>query len=235
MASHALLMQALRSFASVMGRSYDLIEMSFQLAERVTEALGVEGTGVSVADQSGDLKYVSATSEPIVTMEEIQEKIQEGPCVMAFRTQQPMVVADIADIEGWADYKETATELGLGAVIGYPLSYDGARLGALNIYASHPRSWTDDDLDVLGVFGDMAAAYLVRSSQLAESRELAKQLQGALDSRVLIEQAKGVLANEYGIGVDDAFERLRQHSQDQNLKLIEVSRRVVESGLKIAG
>ena len=235
MASNALLLQALRSFARVMGRSYDINEMSYQLGERVTEALGVEGTGVSVADKAGNLKFVAATSEPIVVIEEIQERIQEGPCVSAFRNQKPVVVGNIDDVDEWPAYKETATRLGLGAVVGLPLSYDGIRLGALNIYATEPREWTDDDLDILTVFADMATAYLVRGSQLAESRELANQLQSALDSRVLIEQAKGVLANEYGTTVDDAFERLRRHSQNHNTKLIDVCRAVVEQGMKIPG
>jgi GAF domain-containing protein len=233
MASQSLLMQALRSFASVMGRSYDMNEMSFELAQRVTDALGV--AGVSVADESGNLMYVSATSEPIVTMEEIQEKLQQGPCVTAFQTQEPMVVSDITSLDEWPDYKAVATELGMGAVVGFPLSYDSARLGALNIYAANPREWSDDDMDVLGVFGDMAAAYLVRTSQLAETRALARQLQEALDSRVLIEQAKGVLASQYGIGTDEAFERLRRHSQNHNQKLMDVARAVVDRGTRIAG
>ena len=233
MADHALLLQALRSFARVMGGSYDINEMSFHLGELVTEALGVEGTGLSVADKAGDLKFVAATNQQIVAVEEIQERTQEGPCVTAFRSQEPVLIANIDDFEEWPAYKETATNLGLGAVVGLPLSYDSVRLGALNIYAAEPREWTDDDLDILTVFADMATAYLVRSSQLAESRELANQLQAALDSRVLIEQAKGILANEYRITVDDAFERLRRHSQNHNTKLIEVCRAVVERGMKI--
>lgn len=233
MADHALLLQALRNFASVMGRSYDINAMSIQLGERVTEALGALGAGVSVAGTDGRLKFVTATSEKIVGIEEIQEKAQEGPCVVAFQSQQPVAVPDIQQAIEWPEYRETALELGLKAAVGYPLSYQDTRLGALDIYADERRQWSEDDLDVLGVFADMATAFLVRNAELAESRDMARQLEGALDSRVLIEQAKGVLANEYGITVDAAFDRLRRYSQDQNIKLTDVCAAVVDRGLRI--
>jgi GAF domain-containing protein len=233
LADYALLMQALRTFASDMGRSYDIIDMSYRVGERVTEALGVAGVGVSVGDATGDLKFVTATSERIIRIEQVQEKYQEGPCVSAFSSQRPMVIDEIASISDWPEYGRVARELKLHAVIGYPLSYEDFRVGALNVYAAEPRRWSSDDLDVLGVFADMATAYLVRTAELAESRELGKQLQGALDSRVLIEQAKGMLANEHGIGVDEAFQRLRGFSQDNNVTLVDVCRGVVNHGLKI--
>lgn len=233
MADYDLLVQALRNFASAMGKSYDIIEMSYQLGDRVTEALEVVGVGVSVADTDGNLKFVTASNEQIVALEEFQERHQVGPCVAAFISQEPVIVEDIEEADHWPGYKEVATELGLGAAIGYPLSHNGARLGALNVYAAEPRKWKDDDIDVLGVFADMATAYLIRTAELAESRELANQLHGALDSRVLIEQAKGVLANEHGISVDEAFGRLRCQSQDRNMKLTEVCRQVVNEGLRI--
>lgn len=226
-------MQALRSFATDMGRSYDIIEMSYRLGERVTEALGVAGAGVSVQDEAGDLKFVTATSEKIGLMEQVQEKHQQGPCVSALRTQRPLVVNDLGTVSDWPEYREVARELQLCAVVGYPLSHEELRLGALNVYSAETREWTNDDLDVLGVFADMATAYLVRTAQLAETRELAKQLQGALDSRVVIEQAKGMLANQHGIKVDEAFRRLRRHSQEHNMKLLEVCRLVVNHGLPI--
>jgi GAF domain-containing protein len=233
LADHALLLQALRRFAVVMGGSYDINEMSIQLGERLTEALGAAGAGVSVADEKGRLKFVTATSEQIVAIEEVQERLQRGPCVSAFESQEPVALGDIGGTARWPDYRDAALRLGLNAVVGYPLSYEGHRLGALNLYSADRRQWTDDDLDVIGVFADMSTAYLVRDAELAETRDLARQLQGALESRVMIEQAKGVLANEHGITVDEAFERLRRYSQDKNIKLYEVCVAVVEDDLRI--
>lgn len=233
MADHVLLLKALRDFASVMGRSYDLNAMSIELSERVTEALSAAGAGVSVVAADGRLKFVTATSEQIVGIEEIQEKTQVGPCVEAFQSQHPVAVTDIEQANQWPEYRAIALRLGLRAVVGFPVGNGDTKLGALNIYVDDKRQWSEDDLDVLGVFADMATAYLVRDAELAESRELAEQLQGALESRVTIEQAKGVLANEYGISVDAAFDRLRRYSQDNNAKLTDVCAAVVDEGLKI--
>ncbi len=171
MADHALLLQALRNFATAMGRSYDINEMSIRLSERVTEALGVEGAGVSVADQDGRLKFVTATSEKILGIEQVQEEFQQGPCVIAFKTQKPVALDSIENAAEWSAYKDAARRLGLKAVVGFPLGYENTRLGALNIYAAEERQWSDDDMDVLGVFADMATAYLVRDTELAESRD----------------------------------------------------------------
>jgi GAF domain-containing protein len=233
LSAYPLLLHALRRFASDMGRSYDIVDVSHRLGERVTEVLGVAGVGVSVGDSAGALKFVTATSEQINRIELIQDKFQEGPCVSAFRSQEPMVINDLGTISTWPDYKRTAKELQLHAVVGYPLRHREVRLGALDVYSAERKEWSDDDLDVLGVFADMATAYLVRLAELAESRDLAKQLQSALDSRVLIEQAKGMLANGHHIDVDEAFRRIRRYSQDHNLKLLAVCRLVVDDGLKI--
>lgn len=232
MSDHAVLLQALRNFATAMGGSYDINGMSIRLSERITEALGVEGAGVSVADQDGRLKFVAATSEKILEIERVQEEFQQGPCVIAFETQKPVTLESIESAPDWSAYRDVARRLGLKAVVGFPLGYENTRLGALNIYASVEREWSDDDLDVLGVFADMATAYLVRNTELAETKDLAKQLQSALDSRVIIEQAKGVLANEYAISVDEAFDRIRRHSQENNVKLSEVCAAIVETGFK---
>jgi GAF domain-containing protein len=232
MANQDLLLQALKSFAVAMGGSYDINEMAYELSFRVAEALGVAGAGVSIADAGGELKFVTATDERIVKIEQAQEQAQEGPCVTAYLTQQPVAISDIQDVQDWAAYATTAEQLDLQAVVGYPMSYDSERLGALNIYHDQRRDWADEDLDIIGVFANMATAYLVRVTELAESRQLAKQLQEALDSRVVIEQAKGILAAEYQITVDEAFQRLRQHSQDNNLKLTEVCNAVVNMKLR---
>jgi GAF domain-containing protein len=234
MADHALLLQALRSFAVTMGGSYDLTEMCYELSDRAAEAVGADGAGVSVVDASGILKFVTASNDLIVQMEEIQEKAQQGPCVAAFSSQEPVAVTGMGEIQEWPDYAEVAERLGISAVVGFPLSYNDHRLGAVNVYSLELRRWSAEDLDVLGVFADMATAYLVRTSELAEARQLSQQLQGALDSRVIVEQAKGLLAGELGISVDEAFDRLRSHSRSNNRRLTDVAHEVVHEAFRIS-
>lgn len=177
------------------------------------QILGADGAGVSVTDREGNLKFVAATSQPVVAIEQVQEKTQEGPCVSAFTSQTAVVVSDISDRTEWTSYTHKAQELGLAAVVGFPLRYGDRSLGAMNVYSFQPREWTDDDLDILQVFADMATAYLSRASELAEAKQLADQLQGALNSRIVIEQAKGIVAAQQGITVDRAFELIRAYSR----------------------
>lgn len=233
MADHDLLLQTLRSFAVTMGGSYEIAEMCYEMCDRTVQVLAATGAGVSVADRDGDLKFVTATTDQVVEMEEVQEKSQEGPCVSAFTSQRPVVIGDIRQNGQWPQYVEAADRLGLRAVVGYPLQYKDTRLGALNLYDAETRHWTDEDLDVLGVFADMATAYLVRTSELVEARQLASQLQGALDSRILIEQAKGLVAGDHGISPDQAFTLLRDHSRNHRIKLADVCNAVVNMALRI--
>lgn len=234
MADQSLLLDALRSFAQAMGRSYEITEMCYELCDRSAEALSATGAGVSVAGEEGLLRFVTATSEEIRRLEEVQESTQEGPCVEAFVSRKPVVVPDIRDVEAWPAYKRLAAEFPHRAVVGYPLHHGNRALGAFNVYNAEVREWSEEDLDTLGVFADMATAYLVRTAELAEARQLAGQLQTALDSRVLIEQAKGMLAGERRISVDEAFDLLREHSRENNIRLVDVCQEVVNMGLRIS-
>ena len=220
MADQALLLQALRSFAAAMKRSDHVTEMCYELCDRTVDVLSATGAGVSVVDDTDVLRFVTASDERILSIEEIQESSQTGPCVTAYQTRQPVPVSDINAHPEWPAYRARAEELQLRSVVGFPLVNDGRGLGALNVYNEDTRDWTEDDLDVLGVLADMATAFLVRVSAMLEARQLPDQLQVALDSRVIIEQAKGMLAGEHGISLDDAFARLRNQSRRTNVKKI---------------
>ncbi len=187
------LLQALRSFAVAMGGSYDFTEMSYELCDRTVKVLSASGAGVSVPDERGDLKFITATDQTIVEFEEAQEKAQEGPCVTSFTSQQPVVIPDVQLNNCWPAYSAVISHLKMHAVVGYPVTYGGRRLGALNVYNADPREWNDDDLDVLGVLAHMAVAYLLRASELAEARQLAAQLQTAPDSRVSLSKPREFL------------------------------------------
>ncbi|HXV70058.1 MAG TPA: GAF domain-containing protein [Acidimicrobiia bacterium] len=102
------------------GDSYDITEVCLELSEQVANILDVSGAGVSVADHRGDLRFVTATSEPIVIVEQAQEESQQGPCRLAFETQEPVLIEDMGDTE-WTAYATVARQHGLRAVIGYPL------------------------------------------------------------------------------------------------------------------
>ena len=225
--------RVLLSFVSAMSRTYDLTDMYYELCEKATEVLGVTGAGVAVADESGKLRFVTGTSDQIVQMEKVQEENQEGPCMTAFQQQRPVMIEDIQEVEQWLGYKAAARQLHVRSVMGFPLSFDSKRLGALNIYHQEPRSWTEKDVRICSALAEMATAYLVRASELQQVRQVNQQLQNALESRIVIEQAKGLLAGERGVDLDKAFEILRAHARHNSILLKDVATAVVKMGLRI--
>lgn len=225
---------ALRRFAATMAHSYDRNEVCYEVCEHVTEVLDASGAGVAVASDD-ELRAVAGSDERIVAMEEVQDRTQQGPCAEAFRTQEPILVDDLRAETRWPEYRSVAERVGLRGVVGFPLALGPSRLGALNVYTESPRSWSQADLAPVAVFADMATAYLVRASELQEASRVAEQLQGALDSRVIIEQAKGMVANELHIDVGRAFDVIRRHARNNGVRLSDLADAIVNMGLRIPG
>ena len=228
------LTKALRSFVASMTRGYDLSEMCLQLCEHSVEVLGAHGAGVSVADEEGALRYVTATDASATHVERVQERFQDGPCKTAYKTQEVVVVQDIEEETAWPQYRVAAMEVGYSSVLGIPLRSGEHALGALNVYHLGTRAWDEGDLDMASVLADMATAYLSRASELEQAHKLTAQLQAALDSRVVIEQAKGMIASELQIDVDDAFELLRDHARSNGARLSDLAQDVIERKLTAA-
>jgi GAF domain-containing protein len=228
-----LLTRVLGEFARTLAGRFDVSEVLYRLSEHVIEILGVEGTGVSVVDKEGKLRPVTAPNELTRQLESCEEEHQQGPCVDAFHQGDVVVVADLAGYaERWPEWCREADRLGVQAVLGIPLLVRDESLGAMNIYSSEPRQWRDSEVRVARVLCDIAASYVSNASDLDEAQRTAEQLQEALDSRIIIEQAKGVLAAEQRISVDDAFQILRDHSRRHGASLRSVAEAVVNLGLR---
>ncbi len=231
MTDRSELLDALTRFAHSMAVDYDVGDVLYRLTDEVTAVLAVAGAGISVADPDGRLRYAAASDDVVIELERVQERTQVGPCATAFRTQEPVLVTDVATRVDWPDYRDVAIAQGACSVMGIPLGLGGERFGAVNIYDHDPREWTQEELVSARVLGDMAAGYLLRAS-LEESRRLADQLQEALSTRIVIEQAKGLVAGALGIDVDRAFTVLRDHARANNATLRVVAQAVVEDGFR---
>jgi GAF domain-containing protein len=225
------LIPTLAAFARSMTESYDVDEALSRLGEVLAEVLGVTGVGISVTDPDGLLRYTTATNELVAEIERVQEEAQRGPCYEAFQIHRPVLVADIDERPDWAEFRDAARRLGLCSVAGVPMSVRRDVLGAVNLYETKFRSWTPEDIEIASLFADMAAGYLLHSA-LEASRRLAEQLQSALDSRIVIEQAKGVLANEWHVDVDEAFGHLRRHVRSMGMTLQEAAVAVVNGSFR---
>jgi GAF domain-containing protein len=233
MYDHQLFVRTLSDFTRVLLTPYDIHTALGELADRVTDVLGLAGSGVSLA--RGDrLEFGTAYGSAIAEVERTQERFQAGPCVTAFKTGKIVAVTDVAACtDEWPDYCAAAKRAGISAVASLPMRLDETEpsVGALNLYADGPRDWPDDDLAAAVVMADMATTYLINASHHRKQIELAQQLQDALNSRVLIEQAKGALAARLQIAPDQAFDRLRRYARSRGVRLTSVAEAVVHHGL----
>ena len=235
MADQRTLLDALSSFARTLTGSFSVTDVLYDLADQVAGLLGVAGAGVSLVED-GSIRFVTTSSEAAGLIERIQEQQQSGPCVQAVKDHAPVLVTDLRDGEWrsrWPQYVSAALQEGISAVAGIPMFSDGGCIGALDIYSEKPREWTEEELLTAGALAAIATGYVRHASELDQQRRLAEQLQHALDSRVIIEQAKVILANHMDTSIDNAFQVLRDYSRSHSASLREVATAVVKLGLRI--
>lgn len=227
------LTNVLSEFAQTLTARFDVSEVLYRLAENVIAILGVRGAGVSVIDQHGQLRPVTGINELTLTLETVEEQFQEGPCVDAFRQGDVIVVADIEkDIDRWPKWASEAMRNDVWAVLGIPLRVRDQSIGAMNVYSGERRQWREADVRVAKILTDMAASYVANASALQESQRTAEQLREALESRIVIEQAKGIVSVDQSCSVDEAFSILRDHSRRHQVTLRTVAQAVVQLGLR---
>ena len=230
MTDQQALTRVLRHFARTMAAHYDTTQVLYDLSDSVNEVLGATAAGVAVLDDDR-LRFVTATNGAASDAEHVQERLQNGPCVESVRTNEPVAVEDVRTCrERWPEYAHSVEEIGFRGVLGIPLVLGDRQVGSLDVYSTEPRVWDDEAIDAAQVLADIGASYLLNASELAEAQRTADQLQTALDSRVVIEQAKGVLAERLGVSTDEAFQRIRAAARRQSIKVAEVGRRVIDTG-----
>ncbi len=137
---------------------------------------------------------------------------------------------DLGDYRNrWPEYVSAVGDIGVHAALGVPLVLEDRRVGSIDVYSREPRQWDDDAVTAALVLADLAAAYVLNAGELSEARRTADQLQSALDSRVVIEQAKGVLAERSGVTPDEAFQRIRADARSHSTKITHICRKVIDT------
>jgi GAF domain-containing protein len=184
--------------------------------------------------EEGQLQFVTAVSPDSKELERRQEEHQEGPCRDAYETGEVVRVTDVRQESArWPHYAATATRLGLAGVAGIPMRDADEVIGALNIYSREPREWSDQDIAVAVVLADVATSYVLNASKLHDQEQLSKQLQEALDSRIVIEQAKGITAQNKSVTVDHAYQLMRGHARNNHASLRTVAEAIIGVGLRV--
>lgn len=236
MVDHDLLHKELANLATAAGSgNFDLHDGLYQLSVTAAAALGVDGAGFTVQMPSGDTEYITATDAITLSVEHRQDELKEGACVDAINTSQVVAVNDLAaEAHRWPAYAPFVLDAGFNSIAGVPLPFQGRNIGAMNLYGNTTRAWTTDEFAAGRLIAELGGAYLINTHLLGESQTLVKQLQQALDSRVLIEQAKGVMAGRYGTTPDAAFGMLRSYARTHRMKIHEVAQQVVTGKADLA-
>jgi len=224
------LAEAFVDAADTLVDDFDVIDFLHTLAERCVQLLDVDAAGLMLADYRGALHATAASTENARLLELFELQADAGPCVDCYRTGQAIVNADLhANQERWPKFAEAAQATGFVAVHALPLRLRTTTIGALNLFCAHPEPLSEDDARVGQALADVATIGILAQRNLHQADLLTGQLQNALTSRVIIEQAKGVLAERRQITVDQAFILMRGHARDTGRHLSDLAREVAEN------
>jgi len=216
------------SIADSLVDNYDVLNMLEGLAGDCARLLAVESVGVLLADADGVLQVAGASSPRMRLMALYQVQCRQGPCLDAYRSSAAVLVPDLGqETARWPDFATVAVEAGYASVHTVPLRLRGKVLGTLGLFGIVPGALDEADLDLAEAFAHAASIALTARRATADAAEVNAQLQTALNSRVVLEQAKGILAQHGDLDMDNAFAVLRRYARDHNLRLSGVAAALV--------
>jgi len=216
------------TLADTLVDDYDVIDLLDGLVERCVLLFGATAAGILLVDQRGNLSVTATSSEETRLLEVFQIQGDEGPCLDCIRSSRPVTCGDLAaESARWPAFVPAALATGFRAVDAVPLRLRNVTIGGLNLFHGETRSLPPADRRLAQALADVATIGILQQRSIHRSSILAEQLQAALNSRIVIEQAKGVLAERHGVGFEQAFAALRRYARDTNTKLSETARLVV--------
>ncbi|MBT2476269.1 GAF and ANTAR domain-containing protein [Microbacterium sp. ISL-103] len=230
----ARLLDLFATLADTMVDDYDVVDLLQTLVGACQELLDASDAGILLADPSGELELVASTSEATQLVEVIQLAAEAGPCIECFLTGTAVSVPDIAaGSEKWPVFRQAALENGFASIEAIPMRLRNTTIGTLNLLRSGTGSPPPEDLSAARAFADVATIGILHERSLREQESLSSQLQTALNSRVMIEQAKGVVSFTAGVPIPDAFTLMRKFARDRGLRLSEVAERIVRRDIRL--
>ena len=219
-------------FADTLIADFDVVEFLHRVSERCVELLDCAEAGVLVADVAGVLRPMASSSERTEALELLQTQNDEGPCFECYHNGRTVLSEDLAaDADRWPVFAPAAVRAGFASVHAVPMRAHGQTIGALNLFRSHTGRLAEPDVPVSQGMADIAAIGLLNERQARESHDTVSQLQLALQSRVVIEQAKGLLAERLQVSMDEAFARLRSYARGHRRRLSDVANELIEGRL----
>jgi GAF domain-containing protein len=216
------------SLSSSLANGYDIVDLLDELVGHCARLIDVDSAGLLLADGLGVLHVMAASSEVTRLLEVFQLQRAEGPCRDCFHTGRPVSVPDLeAAVQQWPEFVPAALEAGFASLHAVPMRLRDNTLGAMGLFGVVVGSLTEDDLSLAQALADVASVAIVQDKAASERAAVVEQLQAALNSRVVIEQAKGIVAHVGNLDMARAFVALRQYARNHNQRLTEVAHAVV--------
>lgn len=213
---------------------FDVIDFLHTLVERSLELLAADAAGLMLADQQGHLEVFASSSEETRLLELFELQSSQGPCLDCFTSGEPVVNVDVAAmVNRWPQFSDAASRAGFHSTHALPLRLRGQVIGAMNLFTRADVPLTADDIALGQGMADIATIGLLQQRRAREQDILTEQLQSALNTRVVIEQAKGVLAERAGVDLATAFSLLRSQARRTQQPLTTVAFAIIEGTLAI--
>jgi len=210
--------------ADTLVADFDLVEFLHNLADHAADISGADAVGLMLADHRGNLRFMGASNEQGEMLELFQLQNSEGPCLDCYLSGQPVVNADLTSArERWPLFAPAAEQAGFGSVHAFPMRLRDDTIGALNLFGSAHDGFADHEVRVVQALADVATIALLQARSIARADALTEQLQGALNSRILVEQAKGALAQQEHLTPDQAFDLMRTTARSSRRRLVDVA------------
>lgn len=222
------LVEAFVNVADSLVDDFDVVDLLQSLVDHSVALLAADAAGLMLADQRGGLMVVASSSERSRLLELFQLQNDEGPCLDCYRTSRPVLVADVAADPRWPRFGSELEGHGFRSVHALPLRIRADTIGTINFFHNQPGLLTEEDLRVGQALADVATISVLQQRAIQRTETVSEQLQNALNSRVIIEQAKGVLAESSGLDMDSAFASLRGYARHHNQLLTAVARGLVD-------
>jgi len=234
MQNEPLFIRTLVELADTLVDDFDVVDLLTLLSDRCVEVLDVSAAGIMLVSAEGDLRVIASSSEAMRIVELFELQTDEGPCVDCYRDGALIMNPDLAATrDRWPRFSPVALDSGFQSAHALPMRLRGAVIGALNLFRAQTGHLEDQDALAAQALADVATIAILQHRVGLQAHLVNEQLNEALNSRVVIEQAKGVIAERAGIDTDEAFQRLRHHARSNNLRLADLAREVASGTLAV--
>ncbi len=235
MVRESLMTRTLVELADTLVDDFDVVELLTRLTDRCVEVLDVAAAGLMLVSPGGDLRVMASSSEAMRVLELFELQSEEGPCPDSYRTGGPILNRRLATAGGlWPRFAPRALQAGFRSVHALPMHLRDRTIGALNLFRTDEGGLQEADVSAAQAFADVATIAILQHEVAGQAKLVNEQLQHAFHTRIVIEQAKGVVAERAGLDMEQSFTRLRNHARNHNLRLVDVAQSVVDGTLSDA-